>query len=101
MYSLNDSSTTKEGFEPSRVSHNGLAVHHLNHSVTSSSTTLTHLVLKNFNTPRPCHFLTQMASSSVCELEDRTSSWLLQDTECERREPRFWTEETAETEYFI
>jgi hypothetical protein len=27
---------TRKGFEPSRTEHNGLAVHHLNHSVTSS-----------------------------------------------------------------
>ncbi|KAK4031002.1 hypothetical protein OUZ56_024443 [Daphnia magna] len=27
---------TKMGFEPTRAMHNGLAVHHLNHSVTSS-----------------------------------------------------------------
>jgi hypothetical protein len=27
---------TRKGFEPSRAEHNGLAVHHLNHSVTSS-----------------------------------------------------------------
>ena len=28
---------TRMGFEPTRAEHNGLAVHHLNHSVTSSS----------------------------------------------------------------
>ena len=31
-----DKRTTRMGFEPTRAEHNGLAVHHLNHSVTSS-----------------------------------------------------------------
>ena len=31
-----ESLTTRVGFEPTRAEHNGLAVHHLNHSATSS-----------------------------------------------------------------
>ena len=34
-----DKRTTRMGFEPTRAEHNGLAVHHLNHSVTSSEGT--------------------------------------------------------------
>ena len=40
-------STTRMGFEPTRAEHNGLAVHHLNHSVTSSDKRIASL--KAFN----------------------------------------------------
>ena len=35
----NVNNTTKMGFEPTRAEHIGLAVQHLNHSVTSSANT--------------------------------------------------------------
>ena len=40
-------STTRMGFEPTRAENNGLAAHHLNHSVTSSDYKIANL--KAFN----------------------------------------------------
>ena len=42
--------TTRMGFEPTRAEHNGLAVHRLNHSATSSSyTSVQHSLSRNLN----------------------------------------------------
>ena len=42
--------TTRMGFEPTRAEHNGLAVHRLNHSATSSNyTSLQHSLSRNLN----------------------------------------------------
>ena len=36
-WSVTNTDTTRMGFEPMRAEHNGLAVHRLNHSATSST----------------------------------------------------------------
>ena len=41
--------TTKMGFEPTRAEPNGLAVHRLNHSATSSTTRAITVSFKNLN----------------------------------------------------